>query len=75
MNKQYEAWGKPTRWLKRLLMREQRGACFDCNVQEFDLNENLQVHRWQDKDGAYSPDNCVLLCRKCHARRHKKVTS
>jgi len=71
MNKEYEKFGHPTRYLKKTLMRRQQGACVDCGIHEYERDDNFQVHR-RIKDGEYSPDNCVMLCSPCHNKRHYK---
>lgn len=68
----YAKWGSPTKKLRRLLMYQQEGKCFDCGIFEWkDLNRTFDIHRLK-KDGPYHPENCILLCRKCHHARHKE---
>ena len=62
-------WDKPTNWLRRMLMRKQKGLCLDCLVPDYDFDMALQVHRVTE-NGKYSLGNCVLLCFSCHRGRH-----
>lgn len=66
----YQKWGKPTRFLRRTLIKRQCGKCSDCKINEWELLDVFQTHRLI-KDGPYHPSNCILLCLKCHTKRHK----
>lgn len=53
------------------------GSCQDCG-RPYKGSENFEVHHIkQIRDGGdeFDPDNCILLCQKCHKRRHKKRSS
>lgn len=75
MNKAYEKFGKPTKYLRKTLMRRQQGKCDMCKIDEWVIDESFQIHRQQVR-GDYHPDNCILLCRSCHVSvtiREKKT--
>ncbi len=57
---------------KRTVYEQQKHRCADCGV-EYDISA-LEAHhkkRWVD-GGHTTRDNCVMLCRECHDKRHGK---
>jgi hypothetical protein len=57
----------------RLYILERDGyKCCACGFESFD-GKNLDVHhndKRQDIKRTYDPDNCILVCSKCHANLH-----
>ena len=61
--------------MREQLMETQEGKCAICG-KTLILNRNAQIHhikpRYQFPELAYDPNNCILLCEKCHKAQHKK---
>lgn len=72
MRHDFERFGHPTKWLKKVLLRRQNGKCALCGCYEWDIDDSFQVHRIIT-NGEYHPDNTELLCPKCHREIHKEV--
>lgn len=54
------------------LMFLQEGKCTDCGIEEWRLKKHFHAHRIKPgaEGGRYVADNVVLICPKCHYRRH-----
>jgi Zn finger protein HypA/HybF involved in hydrogenase expression len=54
------------------IMYRQRGKCASCGIEEWKLKKKLHAHRIYpgEKGGRYISENVILLCPKCHYRRH-----
>ena len=55
------------------LMYEQKGRCGECGIEEWRIKKRLHAHRITKgvDGGLYLKDNVILLCPKCHRKRHK----
>lgn len=59
--------------VKEAVRERDAHRCVDCGAVEVrGITPGLQVHRIvPGRDGgAYTLDNCVLLCEPCHCKRH-----
>jgi hypothetical protein len=58
--------------LRLKIMYDQEGKCADCGIEEWRLMKRLNAHRiLTGRDGGkYLYGNVILLCSKCHYRRH-----
>lgn len=63
--------------IKEAIRQRDGYRCVDCGRSQEEVNaqtgslsfKRLDVHR-TIRDGQYSLENCVTVCRKCHKRRH-----
>jgi len=60
---------KLPKWLKIAYIKAVKGKCQDCGN-----TENLEIHRIKRgcKGGLYLPNNCMILCKKCHKKYHEQ---
>ncbi|MCM1290267.1 MAG: DUF262 domain-containing protein [Corallococcus sp.] len=55
---------------RRAVYEQQQGKCNDCG-KEFDISIMEAHHKKRWVDGGHTTrDNCVMLCRECHDKRH-----
>lgn len=57
-------------WQKQTVYEQQNQKCFDCGL-HFEIEEMEAHHKKRWADGGHTTiDNCVMLCRDCHDKRH-----
>jgi len=56
--------------LKRLIRKRDNQICMLCGVHREKLNRALDVHHINYNKKLSIPQNCISLCRNCHARTH-----
>ena len=61
---------------KRLVRERDGHRCVDCGATSDDIRDGkyvrLQVHRLVPRS-VYTVDGCVLVCTKCHKKRHTEM--
>lgn len=72
---------RTTEWerVRQYVIQRAHGLCEECLRQgrievgtDVDHIQPLDESNWQDWNIAYNPDNLQLLCRQCHAEKHKR---
>lgn len=65
--------------VRQYVIQRAHGLCEECLRQgrieagvDVDHIEPLSDDNWQDWNIAYNPDNLQLLCRPCHAEKHRR---
>jgi len=54
-----------TYYLKETLLKKFDHHCLDCSSKD-----NLEVHHLKY---SFNFDDCIIVCKKCHAKRHKII--
>lgn len=65
--------------VRQYVIQRAHGLCEECLRQgrieagvDVDHIVPLNDQNWKDWDVAYNPDNLQLLCRQCHAEKHRR---
>ncbi len=64
-----EGYNKLPKWLKKSYIKAVKSQCQDCGS-----SKNLTIHRIIQgyKGGLYIPQNCKVLCEKCHKKYNEQ---
>ena len=59
-------------WLKKAYRKAVKYICEECHKHE-DQVGTLEIHRVKrgNKGGDYRPNNCKIVCKKCHKKYHE----